>query len=262
MPESETEMWRDRTLLRTSCTRQVRLQVLRFIGLDSKAGILVGFVAAALAEIVGALIIVSAEHPAWFSILGFWAVLATFAPSILAIMAVVGCAWHALRPHHISMGTNFKEYVEQFKSASDPKAQVRKFAAGYAAEVALMEAWIENEASLEVKAKWVGRCAFCAGSAVVLLSLTAVAIIRETILYTPVSQSASETRRESPSTIDAGRSESTESTVQQKALSAETGMARDSVLAQKSPKTSKSGTMKGGSFVELGSLCDFLAVIE
>jgi hypothetical protein len=189
---------RHESLVWRSCSEQLHTQIERFVGLDTKAGILVGFVAAALAEIIGALIIVSAEHPAWFARLGIGITMLTFAPGIISIILVAYFAVRALRPQELSMGSDLENLLNDLNATKDPEHEITKFEAGYAAEMALLEARKKNEASLRQKAKWVGRCAICVGMAVIVLALSALLIIGEAVVYTPPTESTGEAQKSPP----------------------------------------------------------------
>jgi hypothetical protein len=173
---------RARTLLWESCSEQVKLQVELFTSLDSKAGILIGFVAAALGEILAALIISADEHGSALSQLPR-AGEATFVLSIVCIVVATCSAVIVLWPRKIHTGIDIDKTRKAMKAAEDEKRdsalgeEVRKVEAGYKAERALVEACWQNEITISRKARGVLICAASVGLAVILLCASVVSLV-------------------------------------------------------------------------------------
>jgi len=178
------------TLLRRACSEQIRLQVDRFGGLDTKAGVLLGFVAAALAGIVGKLTQVASERPDWFASWSklSWVSFAFAASLVLGVILFLVAACFAvsvLWPRVISMGSDLHEVRQEMEGAlqeqRDTDDSIKKFEAPYAEELAMLRSWGANKHSMDAKARWVGWCAVCVGLAVIFLTMSGGLIMVEAV---------------------------------------------------------------------------------
>jgi len=170
------------TLLWKACSEQVRMQLERFTSLDSKAGILIGFIAAALGEILGALILVTAEHSTWFGHLTISVATVTFVTGMASIALAASFSVLILWPRPF-VGVDFGVILQDMKDATtedrNGEEEVMKFQARYAAEKNLLSVWRTNEESIVKKLRWVRPLALFIGIGVICLSISAIAILVE-----------------------------------------------------------------------------------
>ncbi len=123
------------------------------VGLETKAGILVGFVAASLAEIIGALLLGAAEHAGWFVDLNWWAK-GFLGSGLLSALAAFAIGVWALRPHEWSPGLDFDAQLKKLKTAQktqDKDAEenvIIHFESGFAKQLALLDSWDKNRDAL------------------------------------------------------------------------------------------------------------------
>src|SRR5437764_11628787 len=176
------------TLLWKACSEQIRLQVGRFGGLDTKGGIILGFVAAALGGILSQLIRAASERPEWFAnwsrLRGISFVLGVSLTLGMIFLLLAACfAVCVLWPRNISMGSDLDWVRAEMESAlqeqRDSGDSVKKFEAPYAEELAMLQSWKANKHSIDTKATWVGRCSACVGAAVIFLVLSGGLIVVE-----------------------------------------------------------------------------------
>ena len=136
------------TLLWKACSEQIRLQVGRFGGLDTKGGIILGFVAAALGGILSQLIRAASERPEWFAnwsrLRGISFVLGVSLTLGMIFLLLAACfAVCVLWPRNISMGSDLDWVRAEMESAlqeqRDSGDSVKKFEAPYAEELAMLQ---------------------------------------------------------------------------------------------------------------------------
>lgn len=168
------------TLLRKACSDQIGSQVQRFGGLDTKAGILLGFVAAALSQVLGKLIDAS-QQPGWF---GRWHNTAIIGYlfggmmilGLLLLLCSAGCAVMVLLPRSMSTGSDLNQIILAAKD-QDLDECVQRFDSPYVEEFALLEAWGNNRNLIQRKAWWLARSAIGLGAAILSFTISAGCII-------------------------------------------------------------------------------------
>jgi hypothetical protein len=165
-------------LLRKACSEQIGSQVQRFGGLDTKAGILLGFVAAALSQVLGKLIDAS-QQPGWFARWHDTAIIGylfggMMILGLLLLLCSAGCAVMVLLPRSMSTGSDLNQITAM---GYEQDECVKHFDSPYVEEFALLEAWKNNRNLIQSKAWWLARSAIGLGAAILSFTIAAGCII-------------------------------------------------------------------------------------
>jgi len=168
------------TLLRKACSEQIGSQVQRYGGLDTKAGILLGFVAAGLSQVLGKLIDAS-QQPGWFASWHDTAIIGDFFGGmmilgLLLLLCSAGCAVMVLLPRSMSTGSDLNKTILHAKDR-DQEECVQQFDSPFEEEFALLEAWKINRDLIQRKAWWLARSAIGLGFAILSFTIAAGCII-------------------------------------------------------------------------------------
>jgi len=188
------------------------------VGLDTKTGILVGFVAASLAEIIGALFVVATENPRWFVELNWWPKGFLGFGLLLALAAFVSGLW-AMRPLERSPGFDFEAELKKLRTAQKIQDKVAEenvivhFESGYAKQIALLESWEKNRDALRSKGALVWRCTALVLVSIVFLTVGAVWAV-SVKSPTPGSTPASSSSQKLPTSVAPQAPQSTQKKAQ------------------------------------------------